>query len=111
MHPGGPSSGRAHRVAHRLPSRAVTLDVAMLELDARAIGANRGEAHLDLAALVVIGLELPLNADIPADHKALRWLIGEHPRPTAHAAVHAAVVDVTADPRLEHHLGQLALED
>src|SRR6476661_815668 len=37
-------------------------------------------------------------------------LVGEHARPPALGAVDRAVVDVAADARLEHHLGQLTLE-
>ena len=44
-------------------------------------------------------------------HDPVRRLVGEHPRPPALAAVDAAVDDVAADERLEHHLGQRRLED
>src|SRR5262249_45758958 len=110
-HPGGPAPWRAHGVAHRLPTGAVTLDVAVLELNPRAIGANRREAHFDLAGLVVVGLELPLHTDVPTDHKPARRLVREHSRPAALAAVDAAVVDMAADAGLEHHPRQLGLED
>src|SRR2546423_9007072 len=109
--PTGPAAGRADGVADLLPALAVPIEVAVLELDARAIGALADEAHLDLARLLEIGLELPLRADVPADDEAVGRLVGEHARPAALAAVDAAVVDVAALAALEDHLRELPLED
>ena len=78
----------------------------MLELHARAVGRLGDEAHLDLAGAVEIGLDLPLQVDVPAEHDALGRLVGQHARPAALAAVADDVVDVAADPRLEHHRGE-----
>ena len=50
------------------------------------------------------GLDLPSRTDVPTDHHAVRRLVGEHTRPPALAAVHAPVVDVSADVRFEHRL-------
>ena len=68
-------------------------------------GASAMKRDLDLAGVVRVGLDLPLRADVPAEHHPVRRLVGEDPRPAALAAVGAAVVDVAADPRLEHGLG------
>jgi hypothetical protein len=68
----------------------------VLELDAGAFGRLRGEADFDLAGLLGVGLDLPLGADVPAEHEPVGRLIGEHPDPVALAAVDAAVVDVAA---------------
>ena len=57
---------------------------------------------LDLARLLGVGLELPARRDVPADDDAVRWIIGEDPPPAAPGAVVAAVVDLAADPALEH---------
>ena len=82
----------------------------MLELDARTVRGLGDEAHLDFAGLVAIGLDLPLRADVPAEHDPVRRLVCEHPRPAALAAVDAAVVDVPAHVRLEDRLGDLDVE-
>ena len=63
------------------------------------------EADVDLARLVVIGLDLPLRADVPAERGPVGRLVHEHAGPAALAAVDAAVVDVAADARLEDGLG------
>src|SRR5438477_1035852 len=102
---GSPATRRADRVTHPLPALAVALQVTVLELDAGAIRSLRQEAHFDLARLLEVGLELPMRADVPADHEPVRRLVGEYARPPALAAVHAAVVDVAAHPRFEHHRG------
>jgi hypothetical protein len=43
----------------------VTIEVAVLQLDARPLGRLGDEPRLDLARLVEIGLDLPLWAEIP----------------------------------------------
>jgi hypothetical protein len=82
----------------------------VLELDARPLRRLGEEAHLDLARLLEVGLELPLWADVPADHDPMRRLVGEHARPAALAPVHAPVLEVAADARLEHGLRDLDRE-
>src|SRR3954451_6909796 len=57
----------AHALALLLPAVAVAVEVAVLELDASAIRRLGDEAHLDLAGLVGIGLDLPLRTDVPAE--------------------------------------------
>ena len=83
----------------------------MLELDPRAGRALDDEPDLDLAGSGVVGLELPLKADIPAEHDPVRRLVGEHAGPSTLAAVDASVDDVAADEGLEHHLLQVGLQD
>ena len=77
----------------------------------RACGPVGGEGDLDLAGLGRVGLELPAQADVPAEADPPRRFVGEHPAPAALAAVGAAIDDVAADARLEHHLGQVGLQD
>jgi hypothetical protein len=72
----------------------MVVKVPVFELDARTGGALRDEADLDLAGLARIRLELPLQADVSAEHDPVGRLVGQHPRPPALAAVGAAVVDV-----------------
>jgi hypothetical protein len=57
-----------------------------------------------------IGLDLPLRADVPAEHDTVRRLVGKDARPPALAAVDPSVVDVAADARLEHRLGDVDAE-
>src|SRR4029079_10035551 len=75
-----------HAVANPLPAFAVTVEVAVLHLDADAVGALGDEGHLHLARLVGIGFELPLRTDVPAEHDPVGRLVGEHSRPAALAA-------------------------
>src|SRR5262249_51959201 len=63
------------------------------------------EPDLDLAGVVGFGFDLPLRADVPAEHDALGRFICEHSCPAAFAAVDGAVVDVASDSRLEHRRG------
>src|SRR5215218_269848 len=84
-----------------LPPGAVAVDVAVLELDARAARAFRDESDLDLAGVLGVGLDLPRRTDVPAEHDARRRLEHEDARPPALAAVFGSVVDVAADARLE----------
>src|SRR5215212_11928772 len=105
-----PAALAVDALANALPPFAMTVEVAMLELDTRAVRALRDEAHLDLAGLVRVGLDLPLRADVPAEDDAVGRLVREHPRPAALAAVDAAVVDVSADARLEDRLGDVDRE-
>src|SRR5262249_27563139 len=77
-------------VAYGLPAGAVPVEVTVLQLDP---GAGRGlgdEPDLDLAGVVRVGLDLPLRADVPAEHHPVRWFVGQDPRPAALAAVDAA---------------------
>ena len=69
------------------------------------VPAQGGERDRDLAALVGVGLDLPVGADVPAEYKPVRGLVGEHTRPLAFAPVDATVVDASALARLENRLG------
>src|SRR5207244_11447845 len=102
---------RADRGAHPRPAVAVALEVAVRELDAGPVGRLRDEADLYLARLLGVGLDLPVEVDVPAEDEPVRRLVGEHARPLALAAVDATVVDAPAGARLDHHLGELRLED
>src|SRR5207248_7765045 len=92
-------------VADGLPAGAVPVEVAVLQLDPGALRGFGDEGDLDLAGVVRVGFDLPLRADVPAEHDSVRWFVSEHARPAAFAAVDAPVVDVAADLRLEHGLG------
>ena len=102
---------RADRVAHRLPSLAMTVEVAVREHHVRHVWTVGGEGDFDLAGLARVGFDLPVQVDVPAEAHKVRRFIGEHSRPSALAAVRGAVDDVAADVRFEDHLGQFALED
>ena len=55
----------------------------MLELEALPLRRLRDEEHLDLAGVVLVGLELPLRADVPAEDHTMGGLIGENASPSA----------------------------
>src|SRR5450755_4532364 len=97
----------AHTLADGLPAWTVTVDVAVLQLQAGAFRGLGDEPDLDLAGPLRISLDLPLRADVPAEDDPIRWLVGEDARPTALAAVNPAVVDVPTSTRLEDSLGDL----
>jgi hypothetical protein len=80
----------------------VAIEMAVLELDPRVIGSLGSEADLDLAGHVRVRLELPAGADVPAEHDAVGWVVGEDPCPAALGPVLTAADDVAADVRLEH---------
>src|SRR5437879_1342434 len=92
-------------VADRLPTGTVPVEVAVLQLDPSAARSLSNEPDFDLAGELRVGLDLPLRVDVPAEHHAGWWLVGEDPRPSALAAVEGAVVDVSADAGLENGLG------
>src|ERR1700680_398905 len=88
-----------------LPSRAVPVDVAVLQLQSGARRRLGDEADLDLAGVVRLGLDLPLRADVPAEHHTVWWFVDENACPPALASIDAPVIDVAANPRLEGGLG------
>src|SRR5947209_428686 len=88
----GPALAAAHALAQALPALTVAVEVAVLELDPRALVGLGDEADLHLAGPLQIGLELPVGAYVPADHHSVRRLVGQHPRPPALASVHAPVI-------------------
>lgn len=94
-------------IADAFPTLAMALQVAMLDLDAGPPSRFGGEPHLPLAGFGRVGLDAPLRADVPAQEHAVGRLIGQHARPAALAAVDTAVIDMAADPGLEHCLGDL----
>ena len=65
-----PAALAADGLARQLPALAVAIDVAVLKLDAGAIRRLGDESHFDFARLLGVGLDLPLRADVPADHDA-----------------------------------------
>src|ERR1700724_1159715 len=83
---------------HRIGLLGVALEVAMLELDAGAVRADRDETHLDLGpeARVV----LPVGSDLPRQDEAVGRLPDQHVTPVALAAVDAALEPAAARPRL-----------
>src|SRR4051794_9550896 len=54
-------------VTGAFPALAVAVEMAVLELHAGALLVLRGEPHLDLAALVGVGFDLPVGRDVPAE--------------------------------------------
>src|SRR5688500_17648944 len=87
----GPAALGVDAVAKSLPALEMPVEVAVLQLHARAPGSLGDEAHFDLARLGRVGLDLPPGADVPADDHAVRRVVGEHPRPLALAAIDPAI--------------------
>ena len=85
----------------------MTVEIAVLELHSCALRTLGDEAHLHLAGLCGIALDLPLRADVPAEHDSVRRLVREHTRPARLAAVDTLVIDVAADTGLEDCLGDI----
>jgi hypothetical protein len=106
-----PSFGRSDRLGHAFPARAVVIEVAVLKLHPCPAGGLRNEPDLYLTRLLGVGLDAPLEVDIPRERDPLRRVVRQHPGPTALAAVDPDVVDVAAHPGLDDHFGQLALQD
>ena len=55
-----------HAVADALPALAVAVEVAVLDLDPRALRGFGDEPHFPLARFQRVVLDLPLRADVPA---------------------------------------------
>src|SRR5688572_10063687 len=97
-----PASIAANTVAHAFPAFTMAFQFSVLDLDAGPVRGQGGEPHFPLTGLVRIGLDLPLRADVPAQEHPVGRFIGQHACPAALAAVNAAIIEVAADPRLEH---------
>ncbi len=98
-------------IAKRLPARSVAIKMAVLELQTRPLRCLGDEADLDLTGAGFVRLELPVRADVPAEHDPVRWFVGEDAGPSALAPIRGAVVDVAPDPGLEPGLGDLGAEE
>src|SRR5215831_14562287 len=105
-----PALVAAETIAQTLPALGVPLEIAVFEIHSGPIRCLGGEPHIDFTCPRQVGLELPVRADVPAEHDSVRWFVGEHPREAAFAAVDAAVVKMPANPRLEHRLSDLDRE-
>ncbi len=73
----GPAGVAVDTLSQRLPARSVTIEMAVLELQARALRRLGDEQDLDLAGVGFLRLELPLRADVPAQHDPVWWFVGE----------------------------------
>src|SRR5680860_860126 len=100
-----PSLACADTVADAGPAVAVPVEVAVFDVDAGAVLGERGERDFDLAGLVLVSLDLPVGADVPAEHEPGMRFVGQHACPAAFAAVGAAVDDVAPDVGLHDGLG------
>ena len=90
---------------HLLAAFTEALEVAMLELDERRIGALRGEPQLYLGDGVRIVLKIRI--ELPGQDDALRRLPQEHLAPLALAAVLAFLIPAPADVRLDDRIEDL----
>ena len=91
---GGPAAFVGDAVADAFPTGAVAVEVAVLELDAGPVVGLGDEVDLDLARVRLVGLDLPVGADVPAEHHPVRWVVGEDAGPPALAAVLGAIDDI-----------------
>src|SRR4051794_33321472 len=61
-------------VAHTFPTGSVPVEVAVFEFEAGAVGRFGDEVHFDFAGVGLVGFELPVGADVPAEHDPVRRL-------------------------------------
>src|SRR5262249_24562332 len=109
-----PASGAGDAAVDSGGSRAVPVDVAVLELDPGLPVELFAEGDFELAGAGQVGVvdpRVPLGGDLPGDDDPARRVAGQHGAPLALAAVDAAFVVAAADPRLEHGLGHLGGAD
>src|SRR5690606_41751722 len=107
---GGPAAVVGGAVADALPSGAVPIAVAVVELGAGAIRVLGDEADLDLAGTGLVGLELPAGADVPAEHDSIGRVVRQDPGPAALGAVFGRVDDVPTHAGLERGVGDRCAE-
>src|SRR5262245_28512990 len=94
-----PTALRLERAAHGLGRLAETLELAMLQLDARQRRTEHDEAHLHLGG--EIRIVLPVRADLPGEHDAAGRIPHQHLAPLAFAAVGGALEPAPAGARLD----------
>src|SRR5262245_12546960 len=103
-----PALFRVESAAHLGRPRAVVVQQAVLEIDARR-GAFGAEAHLDL------GLDRwimsPVAGNLPGQHQAPRWIPRPDVTPIAFAAVNAPLEPATADEGLDDNALRVDLAD
>src|SRR5262249_8720688 len=106
-----PAALRPDGVPHPLPALAVSVEVAVLELDAGPLRRLRDEAELDLARPRRVLLRLPVGVDVPAEDDSRRAVENEDSRPAGDAPVDGTLVDEAADAQLEDHRRDLGREE
>lgn len=111
VQPAIPARRRPDGVAHVFVALAVAIEVAVLKYDPGLFRRLGDETDLDLARLGGVGLELPLEVEVPRDHQPVGRFVSEHIGPASLAPVRAAVVDMATLSRLEDHLGERCLRD
>src|SRR5262249_4834138 len=89
----------------------VTLEVPVLEIDARLAVGLRREADLDLAGLRHVGLEAPLVRDLPRPHEPMRRLPHRDVSPRTIRPVFLFAVAAPADERLDDRFLHRRLAD
>src|SRR5262249_10139534 len=101
-----------HVLAHLLAGNcAQTLEVTVLELDARAATCLDRKAHFDLRSEGRARIRLPFGADLPGNDQALRRLPNAHVSEYDIGSVLVAGVPAAADERLDHRLGDRGRAD
>src|SRR5262249_14246494 len=87
--------------AHGRSADAVTLEVPVLEVDARASARLRREPDVDFTRLRELRLVPPLVRDLPCEHQAARRVPHEHAAPVAVGAVLLLRVAAPAGARFD----------
>jgi hypothetical protein len=80
---------------------AMTIEVAVFEIDARGAVRFRGEADLDLAGLRHVGVVLPFGIQLPGEHEPPRRLPHEDPAPVAFGPIHRLLVAAAPSLRID----------
>src|SRR6202012_1449425 len=84
--------------AHLVATLPITIEMAMLQFNACAIGTIDIEAHLDFS--LERWVILPIGVDIPREDQARVWFPSEHAAPLTDAPIIAALVPAASYVRL-----------
>src|SRR5262249_37601401 len=88
---------------------SMRIQMAMLQLDTRAVLAFSDEAYLHFRTEV--GVVLPVRTDVPGEHQPRGRFPCEHAAPVAGAAVFTALVPAATYVRLDHRVHRRSLPD
>src|SRR5262249_45278868 len=104
-----PIASLVENLAHLVASRAVAVELPMLQFDARYMLALGDEA--DFQFRLQRRIVLPLGIDIPRKQQAGWRLPGEHAAPVASAAIFAAFIPTSPDARFDNGVDGIHLAD
>jgi hypothetical protein len=92
-------------------ARAVTLEMPMLQIDARPTARLGCKANFHFARLRHIGIELPVGVQLPREDESMRRLPDHHASPIALGAVGGPLITAPADETLHQRFLHRQLTD